>query len=162
MITATVELWRESAEHRLRRKHSLPRSDAEEVSQDALIALVKLVEAGKVREADAPAMLITIVDRRAADRARANKRRAKVEKPSGNTDDLSVLGQRFITIEDNLFTADFDAALRALPAEERDAFILYQLRGVSQYEAASLLDIPADTVVSRAERAASMIRKELP
>lgn len=59
------------------------------------------------------------------------------------------------------FRADFDAAVRALPDEERDVFILTELRGLSARAAAGVVGTSPDTAERRAEAAHTFIRKEL-
>jgi RNA polymerase sigma-70 factor (ECF subfamily) len=65
------------------------------------------------------------------------------------------------TIEDVRFHADFDRAVRVLPEPERDAFILTDLRGLTQREAADVLDTSQMTTQRRAERARQTIREEI-
>lgn len=75
-------------------------------------------------------------------------------------DDALALG-RPLTIEAVDFQHDFDRALRALPAPERDAFILTQLRGLTVRDAADELDVSYRTVARRAESARTLIREEI-
>lgn len=58
------------------------------------------------------------------------------------------------------FRTDFDRAVRALEDDERDALILTDLRGLSQREAADVLETSQPTVQRRAEAARDFIRKE--
>jgi len=62
---------------------------------------------------------------------------------------------------DNTFPVEFDAAVRDMPAELRDVYILTELRGVSKEEAADLLGISRRTAYRRAAEATTSIRKEL-
>lgn len=57
------------------------------------------------------------------------------------------------TPEDVEFRADFDRAVRALPADERDAFILGELRGLTAEEAGGVLGI-SNAAVSRRQKSA--------
>ncbi len=52
-------------------------------------------------------------------------------------------------------------SLRQLDAEARDAFILTELRGLTEREAAGVLDMSQPTVHRRAEAARNYIREEL-
>ena len=52
-------------------------------------------------------------------------------------------------------------SLRVLGQEERDAFILTELRGLTEREAADVLDSSQPTVHRRAEAARNYIRREL-
>lgn len=147
MTTDELRELEQKGERLLSSKHrSLPRMDREEVLQDALILLVRKVDAG---EADT-GLLATIIDGKVKDRQRKAIRRTVSETV---VPDTSVFDSSTTTIRSALFAVDFDRAVRALDAPLRDAFILYHLRGVTEYEAARLLGIPAGTVVSRAELA---------
>lgn len=66
-----------------------------------------------------------------------------------------------LTLADVEFRSDFDRALRALPAEERDALILTDLRGLNQREAADVLETSQPTVHRRAETARTFISQEV-
>lgn len=57
--------------------------------------------------------------------------------------------------------ADLIAALDALPAREREAFLLYALADLSYEEIADALDLPIGTVRSRLSRARDRLRKQL-
>lgn len=52
-------------------------------------------------------------------------------------------------------------SLRVLGQDERDAFILTELRGLTEREAADVLDSSQPTVHRRAEAARNYIRREL-
>jgi RNA polymerase sigma factor (sigma-70 family) len=66
-----------------------------------------------------------------------------------------------LTGEEWRFSTDFDAALRSLTSDERDAFILTELRGLTVRDAAPLLGTSHMTVHRRAESARSQIREEI-
>lgn len=66
-----------------------------------------------------------------------------------------------LTLADVEFRADFDRALRALPAEERDAVILTDLRGLTVREASGVLDTSYVTVHRRAETARTFLKQEV-
>ena len=148
-----IEKLRTGGERYLRLFHrGLGAATREDVLQDALIELVR-------GDFKSPAVLLRmILDRRAAD---AGRKQARQPVPAGDINDLSVLGQGTTTIKDAIFAADFDRAIRTLDPELLDAFILYELRGLSQYEAAQVLGISGRAVVSRAEAARTALRKEL-
>lgn len=59
------------------------------------------------------------------------------------------------------FRVGFDQALRALPEDERDAFILTDVRGLTTREAADVLAVDHSTVVRRAQAARNTLREEL-
>lgn len=152
-----------AAEKRLRRKHSgLRKEDRDEVIQDAMIHLVRLIEAGCPPH-ETQGALFTILDRRAADKARRNKTRAAVETPTGTATDLAVLSDgRGMSIEDNLFASDFNDALRKLPYATATAFILMHVRGLTRYEAAQVMQTSPSTAANLAEQGRQRLRKELP
>ena len=160
MDTKDIGTLREAGVRWLRKNHaSLTREEHEDVLQDALIELVNKHQ----RSVSNPgALLGTIIDRRAANLIRAKRKRAKVELPAGDTADLSILSEnRHMTIEGAIFASDFDRALRGLTEDERDAFIINELRGLTNYESALHLGIPPSTVAYRVDRAKSTLRKEL-
>ncbi|WP_370674705.1 sigma-70 family RNA polymerase sigma factor [Pleomorphomonas sp. PLEO] len=57
-----------------------------------------------------------------------------------------------------LALAETAAALQRLPAEQREALLLVALEGMSYAEAASALDIPQGTLMSRIARAREALR----
>ena len=65
-------------------------------------------------------------------------------------DGASVIAGSADRPEDRL---DLEAAMAALPAEEREAFVLAVVLGYSQEEAAGVVGIPASTMRSRVSRA---------
>ena len=95
------------------------------------------------------------------------RRRQRDPLPLGHAADMEHLFEhelplgRPMTLERAEFHVDFDRALRGLPAPERDAFILTELRGLSVRDAADALGGHYRTVARRAEAARTLIRKEL-
>lgn len=65
------------------------------------------------------------------------------------------------TIDDALFTADFDSAVRGLDDDPRDAFILGELRGLTSRESEVVLGVSRTTVAARRREATAAIREEL-
>lgn len=63
--------------------------------------------------------------------------------------------------EDQFFATDFDQAVRALDPGPRDAFILGELRGLTNREAGAILDTSHVTARVRRDAATTTIRKEL-
>lgn len=78
---------------------------------------------------------------------------------SGYLDELEQFHE--LTIEEAMFDRAFDLAVRELSEDERDAFILGELRGVPSREASLLLGSSQRTIVRRREAATDSIRKEL-
>lgn len=59
------------------------------------------------------------------------------------------------------FREAFDSALRALPGDERDAYILTELRGLTSRAAADVLGTSRMTTHRRAENARLHVREEI-
>lgn len=59
------------------------------------------------------------------------------------------------------FTQSFDAAIRELPEDERGAFILTELRGLTVREAATVAHVPKTTLARHAEAARNLLREEI-
>lgn len=66
-----------------------------------------------------------------------------------------------LTIEDAEFRVDFDRAVRGLPKDERDAFILGELRGLASREAGEILGVSHREVQLRQESARARIKHAL-
>lgn len=160
MKTEDIGRLRDVGAKWLRAKHSLNDADNEDVLQDSLIELVKA--SNRMKIADYGALLTNILDKRVKDKLDSNKSRLKREIVSGDIVDLSVLSDGIgLTNEQAMFSTKFDAAFRDLPRELQEAFALYELRGLTEYEAGTALGIPPSTVVSRADQARKALRKEV-
>ncbi|MDQ4008127.1 MAG: RNA polymerase sigma factor SigE [Actinomycetota bacterium] len=64
-------------------------------------------------------------------------------------------------LHDQLFDADIEGALAALPPDFRAAVVLCDIEGLSYDEIAQILDVKLGTVRSRIHRGRSMLRKAL-
>jgi RNA polymerase sigma factor (sigma-70 family) len=119
-------------------------------------------------------LLQTMVGSRGIDAYRRAERRSGVEEPAGLAYDLAEIEDELAagrehelalvqayTAEREEFTEAFDGALRALPEDERDAFILTDLRGLTSREAAGVLDTSHMTIHRRAESARLTVREEI-
>jgi len=167
--TNDIQVLSEAGTTWLRKNHrTLTREEHDDILQDSLIQLVKLMErrAGEARvrikhAGGAGPLLGKIIDRRAANLIRAKKSRAKVEVPGGDTTDLSVLTGGRYTLDAAIFASDFNQALGSLSEDARNAFILCELRGLNAYEAARVLDVGVGTVYGRVDAAKAALRKEL-
>ena len=133
----------------------LGRESAEDIVSRAFIRLADKLEQG-TGSADAK-LLQSIIDGLVKNHWRDTASR---EIPVGTAEDVWASGHPE-TIEDVEFRHDFDLALRHLPEQEREAFILTELRGLTVREAASLLGVHWSTVHRRAEAARTSIAKEL-
>lgn len=90
----------------------------------------------------------------------------RLDIPVGLQDDLDRAAntqhiQPGLTFERQQFQQNLDLAVRDLPADEREVFILTELRGLTERDAADVLDISQPTVHRRAEAARTTVRKEL-
>jgi RNA polymerase sigma factor (sigma-70 family) len=74
--------------------------------------------------------------------------------------DVLFMGQP-LTIEQVEFRADFDMAVRGLAEEDRQAFLLTEVRGLTQTEAAQILHVDQTTVSRRSERARAQIKEAI-
>jgi RNA polymerase sigma-70 factor (ECF subfamily) len=154
--TDDIQTLRDAGVRWLRKSHrTLTREEHEDVLQDSLIELVRAAPSNP------GGLLGTIIDRRAVDLIRAKKSRAKVEVPGGDAIDLSVMTGTRYTLDSAIFASDFNQALRNLSEDARIAFILCELRGLTAYEAARVLDVPVGTVYGRLSAAKAALRKEL-
>lgn len=75
--------------------------------------------------------------------------------------DFSLADEPFISIEDQLFATDLYDTLRDLADDDRNAWILCELRGLTVREAAALLDASKSSVHSRWETVTADLREEL-
>jgi RNA polymerase sigma factor (sigma-70 family) len=113
------------------------------------------------------ALLYTTVQRRAIDQYRALATRRGTETPVGLLPELEAIEADQLahvepyTYERHSFAGGFDAALRRLESDEQGAYILTELRGLTQREAADVLDMSQPTVHRRAEVARHTVRKEI-
>lgn len=88
------------------------------------------------------------------------------EAPIGLLPDLAELEEERLSTgasmgRSSFFPDAFDTALRGLPDDEREAFIVTELRGLPTREAADVLGTSHMTVHRRAESARLYIREEL-
>ena len=73
-------------------------------------------------------------------------------------DDAIEAGLQSAPQSDALELRDLDAALRQLPAEQREVLLLVGLEQLSYTEASKVLDIPVGTVMSRLSRGRERLR----
>lgn len=144
-----TDLWRAEREplvRHLRRKHRLIPADAEDIASEAFTRMVD--EGG-----DDPAVLYRKAQSLAVDLWRRGY----------STDEgLTTHNTPSVTFEQAAeLRVDLIRALDALPADERQAFALTELRGLTEREAASLLGVSQKTVNRRAEKARLTLREEL-
>ena len=122
------------------------REEAADALQDALLSAYR--SAGSYRgEARVTTWLHRVVVNACLDRVRRRKARPTVAMPEdgGPEDPRDALGDRETAIE-------IEAALAALPDEQRAALVLVDVHGLPVEEAAHVLGIPVGTVKSRCSR----------
>ena len=102
-------------------------------------------------------LLHSIAEGLAIDSFRKSHRESLRQEKLENLGALRPVGSQ----EPSTFLVDFDKAVRAIPEPERAVFILTELRGLTEHEAASVLDTSQRTVNRRAANARLIVRKEL-
>jgi RNA polymerase sigma factor (sigma-70 family) len=140
------------------------RENAEDIVGKAFTRLAEKLEDTPVK--DGPALLGSIVSGLLIDHYRAMDFRRANETPVGLQTELDdeLREQRGVptfTVDTYEFQKDFDSAIRGLDPDDRDAFIVTELRGLPVREAADVLATSKDTVHRRAEAARTIIRQEV-
>lgn len=131
-------------------------ADAEDVVHDAYLRVARAA-----RTTDDAKMMTTTVRNLAIDRLRKRAREMPLadEKLDSVRAGLDIVPP--VTIESAMFVADFNDALSRLSDEQAQAFILIQLRGLSQTEAADVLGVNQSTVQRNYERGRRNLAREL-
>jgi RNA polymerase sigma-70 factor (ECF subfamily) len=132
-------------------------SDAQDATQEAMIAIVRGIERFDARSAFTT-WVYRVATNAALDELRRRRRRpepglpavARAEPPEGGVLDERVAAR-----------LDIDAALAALPAEFRAPVVLRDLCTLSYDEIAQVLDIPPGTVRSRIARGRAALAEAL-
>jgi RNA polymerase sigma-70 factor (ECF subfamily) len=127
--------------------------EAEELVQESLLrALAKCPSWGSIRRPRAYLFSILHnlhVDRRKKAQSEANHLKAmKIGEPSDKTPDPTI-------------TYDLARALRRIPSRQRQVIVLIFVEGLTYREAASILGVPAGTVMSRLSRGRTALRRIL-
>lgn len=136
--------------------------DPEAAVQEAAITVARLVGRGGVR--NPKGLLFRATESKAINAY--NREQAKGALPIGllfdqdDADHQTLMPLAAPSFEQVEFADAFDRALRGLDAEDRDAFVLTYLRGLTVRAAAAVLRTPYVTVYRRAERARIRLRKE--
>lgn len=137
-------------------------AEAEDLTQDALLRAFRAVDRFDGRHPRA--WLLTIVRNTQINRTR--RRRPHL------LDDPDAVEERSMAMADPSdgpealvvdlrFDAEVEAAHRALPAVFREVIDLVDIGGLTYEEAATVLDVPAGTVMSRLHRGRRRIRQAL-
>jgi DNA-directed RNA polymerase specialized sigma24 family protein len=121
-------------------------------------SFVRLAEAMAAGRAEDPEALLTLI----AHGMIVDEQRAAYKRPVPVGLDVVEPGTRgFIPPALATFPHEFNEALRALPDEQRDAFILTELRGLTVREAASELGVSKSALARHSEAATTALKKEL-
>ena len=152
-----ADLWVKKASgiRRAAKRTLRDRDAADDVTARSFVRLAEALTAGTV--ANVEGLLTTISKNLIVDEQRAAYRRPvpaglEVVEPGTNGNLPASL---------TTFPHEFDAAIRTLPDEQRAAYILTELRGLTVREAASVLGTSKSTVARAAEAAITSRRKEL-
>lgn len=131
-------------------------TDAEDVCHEAFMALKKRLESG--RKVKKPAAYLRLEIRQAAKIRNRDDTRIRDTHPS-----LATLteARQLDTAGEALFSVSFNSALSALDDQERAAFVLCELRGLTQYEAAQQMGVSQQTVSLLYEDARRSLAEEM-
>lgn len=132
-------------------------ADAEDVVQEAF---VRFWRHQRGLGGEPQALLFTSIRRAAFDLARRNQRRAdREERADGGREETESLFEPLAEADDRRLA--IEAALRRLPAEQREVLTLKIWGELTFEEIARQLDIPLNTAASRYRYALAALRKEL-
>lgn len=167
-VTHTVESLYESHQERIRHyflKCLMDSETAEDLTQDVFVRLSHVAaKKGLPDNAD------LIVDLIARGKLRDHKKQMG-RRPTSTTlaaaeheaEKAAAGGRPYptLTYDTAEFRADFDRAVRDLPADERDVFILQDLRGLTEVEAAEYVGVSRATVGRRHRAAQARMKAAL-
>jgi RNA polymerase sigma-70 factor (ECF subfamily) len=133
-------------------------ADAEDVVQEAF---VRYWRHQRHLPGDHGALLVTSIRRAAIDLARRESRRARREEKSGlgPEDDAGLFEP--VPGDDGERRREIEAALRRLPADQREVLVLKIWQELTFEQVAESLGIPLNTAASRYRYALAALRKEL-
>jgi RNA polymerase sigma-70 factor (ECF subfamily) len=135
--------------------------DAEDLVQDTLVRAYRAIDRFDGRYPRA--WLLTIL--RNTQRNRIRRQRPVLLRDGGDgRDELENYGggpEPELILDDRLLAADLQTAVDALPERFRSAVELVDLAGLTYEEAATVLDIPVGTAMSRLHRARLRLREQL-
>jgi len=132
-------------------------ADAEDVVQEAF---VRFWRHQRALGGESQALLVTSIRRAAFDLARRNQRRTdREDRADGGLEETESIFEPLAEADDRRLA--IEAALRRLPAEQRDVLTLKIWGELTFDEIARQLDIPLNTAASRYRYALTALRKEL-
>jgi RNA polymerase sigma-70 factor (ECF subfamily) len=136
----------------------VPEASADDaVQQVLLVALRRLDEIEPGRERP---YLLGVAVKVAADVRRARRRRHEVPMDAArDLEPAEALAEE--ALDQRRALADLAAALDAMPDENREAFVLFEIEELSAPQVSAVLGIPVGTVASRVRRARELVRQRL-
>lgn len=138
------------------------RVDAEDLVQDTMLRAYRAVDRFDGRHPRA--WLLTIMRNAQINRVR-RKRPELLRDPDATMERLADSDADTLSVEavvvDRVFDADVERALASLSDKFKDVIEMVDLNGLSYQEAATALDVPVGTVMSRLHRARAKVRKSL-
>lgn len=139
----------------LRELH-LAEADREDVAQDAFIAAWTHLATWDAARGSFFTWLVAIARNRAI-----NVRKRRRPEPVADLPDRSGGPRVDAALEREDTARRLDAALAALPEDQRTAFVLVEVHGLALADVATVTGVPVGTVKSRAARARERLRRAL-
>ena len=157
-----AELFREHARGLLRRARRVlgSEADAEDAVQEVMVALLE--SPSLLDPVDRVAgWLYAVVRRRAIDILRSESRRRRREGSDLVEELLDQRADPSEALEGEELARELAAAIRQLPAPEREAFVANAIEGVTFRELSGRTGVPMGTLMARKKRAADRLRENL-
>ena len=136
-------------------------AQAEEVAQEVFLEVWQLAARFDAEKGSAVGWVLRKAHGRAVDRVRASESRNVRDFRSGLRDLADVQDSLADVVELKIESERVNRALRALPANQREAVTLAHLNGYSHSEVSAMLHIPVGTVKTRIRTGISRLREEL-
>jgi RNA polymerase sigma-70 factor, ECF subfamily len=137
--------------------------DAEDALHDAYLKAIESDRLGKYRPDDAGghtrAWLYRILENTV--RTHQSRRKRIRHTPFDETVELVDVDERRPATDSEELSPEVRAAIDALPDEQYEVLVEYELRGQSYKQIAAFLDVPIGTVMSRLNRARGRLREAL-
>lgn len=137
------------------------RTDADEVAQDAMVRAWRYANGYDPRRGSVTGWLLTIVRNVALDRLRVHGRRPEQTLPELPAAALVDDADTAESAAQHGDAAQVVAAMRSIPAEQRDALLAVTLHGLSAREYGEMAAIPLGTVKTRIRLGLRRLRDEL-
>ena len=137
-------------------------SDAADVTAEVFLKAFRLRKRFDVKYPSCFPWLLGIARNTAGDRLRATKRRERVYLRLQGDTTPSMSDQADERLVAEATSRQLNSALGALPRNDREAFLLFAVDGLTYAEIGATLNIPAGTVGSRIARARRKILQAIP